>query len=152
MRPVWPNHPHRHEVEMNMRAQIYFGVYADETAIEAVKLATPASCECEVKELGTKRSAEQKAQEPSRWLWRTRRKELDPATIEAEVEEFLQSIRGLPPTWMDAVANAEDRSLTLIIQLGDAERPNAFALSADAAKSLASLGGAFDVDYVSNMR
>jgi hypothetical protein len=149
---VWSDHYYRHEVEVNMRAQLYFGVYGDKAVIDAIRLAAPASCEYEVKELGAKRSAEQKAQEPSRWLWRTRRKELDPANIEASVEAFLLSIRRLPPSWLEAIANAEDRSLTLIIQLDDAERPNAIVFSSGATKCLAGLGAALDVDYVSTMR
>jgi hypothetical protein len=137
---------------MNMRAQVYFGVYADRAAIESVKLLTPASVECEVKELGTKRSAEQKAQDPSHWLWRTKRRELDAMNIEADVETFLSSLQRLPPAWMQAVSKAEDRSLTLIVQLEDAEGPGGIALSANAIEALATMKAAFDVDYVSSMR
>jgi hypothetical protein len=135
---------------MTMRVQAYFGVYGTRANIEQVERAC-GQYKFEVKELGAKRSAEQKASEPSRWLWRSMRLELDPRNIEAEVERLVGQIALLSAEWREAIAHAEERALTLIVQLDENEAPSGFSFSWNTVSGLSLLGAAFDVDYVTKM-
>lgn len=150
MRPVWTDDLNKREVEMTMRVQAYFGVYGNRDAIREVER-TCGQFNFEVKELGSKRSAEQKASEPSRWLWRSIRSELDPYNVEADIEKLVGDITLLSADWRQAIARAEERALTLIVQLEENEVPSGLSLSCNTVCDLSSLGAAFDVDYVATM-
>jgi len=150
MRTLRPDHFNRYQVEMNMRVQAYFGVYGNKAAIEFIERAS-LQTQFVVKELGLKRSVEHKSREPSRWLWRTKRSSLDQHNIEAEVERLVGQVASFPAEWKQAIAQAEERSLTLIVQLDESDSPGGLVFSRDTIGKLSSLGAALDVDYVSAM-
>jgi len=76
---------------------------------------------------------------------------LDPEDLESEVERLVLSIASLSGDWKQAIAKSEDRSLTLIVQLDDDERPTSLTFSAAVISTLTSMRAALDVDYVATM-
>lgn len=150
MRTLRPDHFNQHQVEMSMRVQAYFGVYGNKAAIELIERVSRQT-QFEVKELGLKRLVEHKSNEPSRWLWRTQRSNLDQDNIEAEVERLIGEVASFSAEWRQAIGQAEERCLTLIVQLNESESPNGLVFSRDTIDKLSSLEAALDVDYVSTM-
>lgn len=131
-----------------MRIKLYFAVYGDESSIRALQRV---NADAEVKELGTKRSAESRAKEPSRWIWRTRRVSIAPAEMEAQVEGFVSNLARLSDEWLRAALKADERSLTMIAQVDAGDSMENISLSSTTLKNLATLNASFDVDYVSAM-
>lgn len=133
-----------------MRIRAYFAALGERAPIEAI--GEKATLERSViKELGTKRQAEHKQMEPSRWMWRTERISIGPESIEADIEQFVLGLLQLSAAWKSALASSEERVLTLIVQTEDNEAPANISLSSRTVYALSSLGAAFDLDHVTLM-
>lgn len=133
-----------------MRIRAYFAALGERDPIEAI--GEQATLERSViKELGTKRPAENKQMEPSRWMWRTERIAISPESIEADLEQFVLGLLQLGAAWKNALAFSEERVLTLIVQTEDNEAPANISLSSRTVNALSSLGAAFDMDHVTLM-
>jgi len=135
---------------INMRIKVYFGVLGSEIAIKA--FSDRAAMERSViKEMGSRRSEEQKCKEPGRWIWRTNRASIDAERFEEELEAFVVGLLALSSALESIEAGVEERVVTVIIQADDVEpRPN-ILLSRKTIQALASLDAALDVDNVSVM-
>lgn len=133
-----------------MRIRAYFAALGERAPIEAIgeQAALEGSL---IKELGTKRPAEHKQIEPSRWMWRTERISIGSESIEADIERFVLGLLQLSAAWKSALASSEERVLTLIVQTEDDEAPCSISLSSRTVNALSLLGGAFDIDHVTMM-
>jgi hypothetical protein len=124
-------------------------VYGDEQSIQTLHRVNVGNAE--IKELGTKRSPESRAKEPSRWIWRTKRVSIDPAELEEQLASFTSNLINLPDEWRRAALSADERSLTMIVQLDAGSAMESVSLSATTIQDLAVLNASFDIDCVSMM-
>jgi hypothetical protein len=133
-----------------VRIQAYFGVIGSHENVQYV--ARHANLQTAVvKELGTRRPRSHKLIEQARWIWRTERTPVNPAEIETQLEQIVLGLLKLPVEWKSAIADAEERVFTLIVQTEEGETPSSISLSTLSVNALSILGAAFDIDHVTQM-
>lgn len=88
---------------------------------------------------------------PYSWLWRTKRREIDSADVEAGIERFLEDMAEVRAVIVANRRDLADVYLTVIAQYDEHDSPRGYSLSPKCVALLAELGGAFEIDAVSTL-